>query len=80
MANPMSFAGPDSKYKTLGVYPAGFWAGLWHGFFVLAAFIFSLFNSGVGLYESNNNGGWYGYGFSIGIAFHICLAAFCYGS
>jgi hypothetical protein len=71
MANPLSVAGSGSKYQTLGACPAGYWAGLWHGFFALPALIISLLNSDVGLYESNNNGAWYGYGFSIGIVFPI---------
>ena len=31
-------------------------------------FIVSLFNPDVGIYESNNNGGWYNFGFVIGAA------------
>ena len=30
------------------------------------AFIVSLFNPNVGIYETNNNGGWYNFGFVIG--------------
>lgn len=46
---------------------AGFWRGLWHGFIVLFTFIISLFNDGVNIYEVNNNGGWYNFGYLIGI-------------
>lgn len=46
---------------------AGFWQGLWHGFIVLFTFIISLFNRGVGIYEVNNNGGWYDFGFLLGV-------------
>ncbi len=47
--------------------PAGFWAGLWHGFISLITFIISLFNSNVGIYEVNNSGWPYNLGFIIGI-------------
>ncbi len=46
---------------------AGFWAGLWHGFISLVTFIISLFNKNVGIYEANNKGGWYNFGFIVGI-------------
>ena len=48
--------------------PAGFWMGLWHGFISLVTFIISLFNDNVAIYEANNNGGWYNFGFILGIA------------
>ena len=43
--------------------PAGFWSGLWHGFIVCISFIWNLFDPSVGIYEVNNNGGWYNFGF-----------------
>ena len=46
--------------------PAGFWAGLWHGFIVLFTFIISLFSDSVQIYEANNTGGWYDLGFLLG--------------
>ena len=46
---------------------AGFWAGLWHGFTILFTFVISLFNKDVGIYEVNNNGGWYNFGYLLGI-------------
>lgn len=48
--------------------PAGFWMGLWHGFIALFTFVISLFTDSVSLYEINNNGNWYNFGFIIGIA------------
>lgn len=71
MANPLSVAGPGSKYKVRDARPAGYLDGLWHGYFALPALIISFFNSDVGVYESNNNGAWYGYGFLVGIMFFI---------
>ncbi len=47
---------------------AGFWAGLWHGLICLITFIISLFNDSVHMYEVNNTGGWYDFGFLLGAA------------
>lgn len=44
----------------------GFLAGLWHGLIMPITFIISLFDSGVRIYEANNNGRWYEFGFVIG--------------
>jgi len=46
--------------------PAGFWSGLWHGLICVITFIISLFNGNVGIYEVNNAGGWYNFGFILG--------------
>ena len=46
---------------------AGFWAGLWHGLICIITFIISLFTDSVGVYEINNNGNWYNFGFVLGI-------------
>jgi hypothetical protein len=46
---------------------AGFWLGLWHGMIAVITFIISLFNDHVTVYEVHNNGGWYNFGFLIGI-------------
>ena len=48
--------------------PAGFWAGLWHGFICVVTFIISLFSGSVEMYEVNNSGGWYNFGFLLGAA------------
>ena len=50
-----------------GTDPAGFWLGWWHGFTVLFTFIVSLFNHNVGIYEVNNTGGWYNFGYLLGV-------------
>lgn len=47
----------------------GFWLGLWHGFISPVTFIISLFNESVGIYAVRNNGGWYDFGFMIGVSF-----------
>ena len=67
MANILSIAGSDSKYKAPGARPAGFLGGLWHGIIAPITFIVSLFASEVSIYETNNNGRWYEFGFMLGI-------------
>ena len=47
---------------------AGFLWGLWHGVIAPVAFIVSLFNHHVQVYEVHNNGGWYNFGFLLGIS------------
>lgn len=66
MANRLLVAGSDSIYKQHGVDPAGFLVGLWHGIIMPFTFMVSLFIPGVGIYETNNNGAWYNFGFVIG--------------
>jgi hypothetical protein len=62
MANALSVAGSNSKYKEPGASPAGFLGGLWHGIIAPITFIVSLFVGGVSIYETNNNGRWYEFG------------------
>ncbi len=50
--------------------PAGFWYGLWHGVISLISLVIHLFNSDVFVYEINNTGGWYDFGFLLGV---ICV-------
>lgn len=57
---------------------AGFWMGLWHGFISLFAFIISLFNDNVSIYEINNSGKLYDLGFILGIA--LFYGGSCKGS
>ncbi len=67
MANILAVAGPNSKFQQPGAKPAGFWAGLWHGIILPITFVIRLFNPNVGIYEINNNGRWYDFGFLLGI-------------
>ncbi len=50
-----------------GENAAGFWQGWWNGFTILFTWAVSLFNPHVGIYEINNNGGWYDFGYLLGI-------------
>jgi hypothetical protein len=68
MPNVLGVAGPNSKYAAAGARPAGFWAGFWHGLISPITFIVSLFSSGGRIYEVNNNGRWYDFGFIIGVS------------
>ena len=54
-----------------GVAPEapGFLLGLWHGFIFPVAWIVSLFVDSVAIYAVPNNGGWYDFGYFVGIVF-----------
>ena len=45
----------------------GFWLGLWHGFIFPLAWIVSLFAPNIAIYAVPNNGGWYDFGYFLGI-------------
>ncbi len=47
--------------------PYGFFGGLWHGMIATFSFIGSLFNDKIAVYAVNNTGGWYDFGFLLGI-------------
>ncbi len=47
----------------------GFLLGLWHGFIFPFAWALSLFMPDVSIYAVPNNGGWYDFGYFIGIVF-----------
>lgn len=68
MANALAIAGPDSKYQQPGAEPAGFWAGLWHGLISPITFFISLLTPDVRIYETNNRGRLYDFGFIIGVS------------
>ena len=45
----------------------GFWGGLWHGMIIIFSWIGSLFSDDIAIYAVNNNGGWYDFGFLLGV-------------
>ena len=47
--------------------PYGFWGGLWHGTIIPFAWIGSLFSDDIAIYAYNNTGGWYDFGFVLGV-------------
>jgi hypothetical protein len=59
--NPLTTSGPRAD-------TVGFWMGLWHGFISPWTFLVSLFNDNVTIYEVRNNGGWYNFGFLLGVS------------
>ena len=45
----------------------GFLLGVWHGFIFPVAWVVSLFTDTVALYAVPNNGGWYDFGYFLGV-------------
>ena len=60
-----------AQQASSAVTPAapGFLLGLWHGFIFPVAWVLSLFMPDVAVYAVPNNGGWYDFGFFIGVVF-----------
>ena len=63
-----SCAAGDSQFTDQD--PAGFWYGLWHGVISVITLIIHIFNENVLVYEAINTGGWYDFGFLLGV---ICV-------
>ncbi|MFD8496050.1 hypothetical protein [Amycolatopsis sp. NPDC059657] len=61
-------AGPNNVAQVNAPHIAGFWPGLWHGVISPVTFLISLFNDRVGVYDVHNNGGWYNFGFLLGVS------------
>ncbi|HNS73074.1 MAG TPA: hypothetical protein PKI81_06695 [bacterium] len=53
------------EYTAAG--PAGFLAGVWHGWIAPVTLIAGLFNDQVRIYEPFNRGWWYDFGFYIAV-------------
>jgi len=47
--------------------PAGFFSGIWHGWIAPISLIYGFFNPAIRVYEVNNTGWWYDFGFYIAI-------------
>jgi hypothetical protein len=47
--------------------PAGFFTGIWHGWIAPISLIAGFFNSNIRIYEINNTGWWYDFGFYIAL-------------
>ena len=74
MVNVLFLAGPKSEWSLNDAStgwssrsPAGFWAGLWHGLILPISFLVSLLWTSVRIYETNNRGLWYDFGFYCGV-------------
>lgn len=50
-----------------GEHTYGFWGGLWHGIIAPISLIGYLFSDDIAVFAQNNNGGWYMFGFLLGV-------------
>lgn len=66
--NPIGVPHANSPYAKRGATPAGFIAGLWHGFIAPISSFAALRNPAVRAHETRNNGRWYQVGYKIGSA------------
>lgn len=62
-AGPNQLAGSPTEEGEV----AGFLPGFWHGVIAPITFVISLFSDNVTMYEVHNNGGWYNFGFLLGM-------------
>ena len=71
VAMSLTVAACVAKQSMAAVNPAspGFLEGVWHGFIFPIAWIVSLFTDDIAVYQVPNNGGWYDFGYFIGICF-----------
>ena len=53
--------------QAMGMDQVGFWYGLWHGMCFPFSWIGSLFADSISVYAIYNNGGWYDFGFFLGV-------------
>jgi hypothetical protein len=69
LALMLALASCAAKQDAAAIAPEapGFWLGLWHGFIFPIAWIVSLFMRDVAVYAVPNNGGWYDFGYFLGI-------------
>ena len=69
LAPALALAACAAKQDAAAVAPTapGFLLGLWHGFIFPIAWIVSLFVRDVAVYAVPNNGGWYDFGYFLGI-------------
>ena len=71
LALALTLAACAAKQDAAAIAPEapGFWLGLWHGFIFPVAWVVSLFMEDVAVYAVPNNGGWYDFGYFVGIVF-----------
>ncbi|HEU4957292.1 MAG TPA: hypothetical protein VFT40_06670 [Sphingomicrobium sp.] len=71
VAMALTVAACVAKQSMSAVNPAapGFLEGVWHGFIFPVAWIVSLFTDQIAVYQVPNNGGWYDFGYFVGICF-----------
>ena len=66
---PLALLAACAEQAATAVVPQapGFLLGVWHGFIFPFAWILSLFMPDVAVYAVPNNGGWYDFGYFLGI-------------
>ena len=71
VALALALAACVAKQSSGAVAPTapGFLEGVWHGFIFPIAWIISLFTDQIAVYSVPNNGGWYNFGYFVGICF-----------
>jgi hypothetical protein len=69
LAAPLALTACAATQAPTAVAPAapGFWLGLWHGFIFPLAWLVSLFADRVAIYAVPNSGGWYDFGYFLGV-------------
>ena len=69
LAAALALAACAATQQADAVAPAapGFLLGVWHGFIFPVAWLVSLFANDVAIYAVPNNGGWYDFGYFLGI-------------
>ena len=65
----LALAACTAQQSASGVAPdgPGFLLGLWHGFIFPVAWVASIFVPDIAVYAVPNNGGWYDFGYFLGI-------------
>lgn len=53
--------------KHTGAKPAGFFWGIWHGWIAPVSLVVGIFNKSIRIYEKNNRGWWYDFGYYMAI-------------
>ena len=71
LALPLLLTACAASQTAAAVAPAapGFLLGAWHGFIFPVAWVLSLFVPDVAVYAVPNNGGWYDFGYFVGVVF-----------
>lgn len=59
--------------QAASIKPVGFWYGLWHGVILPFSFLGTLFSDKISIYAIYNNGGWYDFGFFLGVG--VCCGS-----
>lgn len=67
LVTAVALTGCGSPNEAVAATGKGFWWGIWDGWTAVLAFIGNLFGGEYGIYESRNTGGWYDFGFLLGI-------------